>query len=103
MALVDEFKIAYRISTSDASITSQITSLIAEGREDLTNTADITLPDSDDNLSYKEKSAILLYAGYRWYMTSDISRSDNLLKAYDRAKKEMLMASEYSTYDEEDS
>ena len=43
-----------------------------------------------------------MYAGYRWYQTSDLERSKALRASYDLAKKELLMSSKYSDYAEVD-
>lgn len=98
MALIDDFKITYRISVEKQAIDSQIADLLEEAQDDLTSTANIVIPAT---ISGKIKGAILLYAGSRWYQVSDPARSDALRKAYDIAKKELLMSSKYSDYTEE--
>jgi hypothetical protein len=99
MALIDDFKIAYRISINSQAINSQINDLIDEAKDDLVATANIVMP---ENPAGKIKGAILLYAGYRWYQTSDLERSKALRASYDLAKKELLMSSKYSDYAEVD-
>lgn len=97
MALIDDFKIAYRISINNEAINSQINDLIDEAKDDLTSTADIVIPVT---ITGKIKGAILLYAGSRWYQVSDPDRSAALRDAYNVAKKELLMSSKYSDYEE---
>jgi hypothetical protein len=99
MALIDDFKIAYRISINNEAINSQINDLIDEAKDDLTSTANIVIP---ANITGKIKGAILLYAGSRWYQVSDPDRSAALRDAYNVAKKELLMSSKYSDYEEVD-
>lgn len=98
MALIDDFKIAYRITVDNQAINSQINDLIDEAKDDLTSTANINIPETPAG---KIKGAILLYAGARWYQVSDTARSDALRKSYDLAKKELLMSTKYSDYAEE--
>lgn len=95
MALIDDFKIAYRITLNSEAINSQINDLIDEAKDDLTSTANIVIPET---VTGKLKGAILLYAGSRWYQVSDPARSESLRAAYDIAKKELLMSSKYSDY-----
>jgi hypothetical protein len=99
MALIDDFKIAYRISINNEAINSQINDLIDEAKDDLTSTANIVIPGT---ITGKIKGAILLYAGSRWYQVSDPDRSAALRDAYNVAKKELLMSSKYSDYEEVD-
>jgi hypothetical protein len=99
MALIDDFKVAYRISINNEAINSQINDLIDEAKDDLTSTANIVIP---ANITGKIKGAILLYAGSRWYQVSDPDRSAALRDAYNVAKKELLMSSKYSDYEEVD-
>ena len=99
MALIDDFKVAYRISINNEAINSQINDLIDEAKDDLTSTANIVIP---ANIIGKIKGAILLYAGSRWYQVSDPDRSAALKDAYNVAKKELLMSSKYSDYEEVD-
>ena len=99
MALIDDFKIAYRISINNEAINSQINDLIDEAKDDLTSTANIVIP---ANITGKIKGAILLYAGSRWYQVSDPDRSAALRDTYNVAKKELLMSSKYSDYEEVD-
>jgi len=99
MALIDDFKIAYRISINNEAINSQINDLIDEAKDDLTSTANIVIPET---ITGKIKGAILLYAGSRWYQVSDPDRSAALRDAYNVAKKELLMSSKYSDYEEVD-
>ena len=99
MALIDDFKTAYRISINNEAINSQINDLIDEAKDDLTSTANIVIP---ANITGKIKGAILLYAGSRWYQVSDPDRSAALRDAYEVCKKELLMSSKYSDYEEVD-
>ena len=99
MALIDDFKIAYRISINNEAINSQINDLIDEAKDDLTSTANIVIPET---ITGKIKGAILLYAGSRWYQVSDSDRSAALRDAYNVGKKELLMSSKYSDYEEVD-
>lgn len=99
MVDVNDFKIAYRISIDNVDINNQIEDLLEEAVDDLTSTADIVIPET---VSGKIKGAILLYAGSRWYQTSDLARSDALRASYDLAKKELLMTSKYSDYGTEE-
>ena len=99
MALIDDFKIAYRISINNEAINGQIADLLSEAVDDLTATANIVITDPEA-VSGKLKGAILLYAGSRWYQVSDPARSASLRASYDMAKKELLMSSKYSDYTE---
>lgn len=99
MVDVNDFKIAYRISIDNVDINNQIEDLLEEAVDDLTSTADIVIPET---VSGKIKGAILLYAGSRWYQVSDPDRSAALRDAYNVCKKELLMSSKYSDYEEVD-
>ena len=75
MALIDDVKVALRVSTDDAGITSQISDLIEEAKLDLCHTADISRASvtSPDALV---KGAIKCYCGYIW--TEDSTEKERL-------------------------
>lgn len=97
MALLDEVKVALRVSTTDSGITAQITRLIAEARLDLCKTADVAealanAADPDPLI----KGAICCYCAYVW--TTDTTEKQNLKACYDDYKAKLAMSSAYSTY-----
>ncbi len=102
MALLDEVKVALRVSTNDSGIEAQITRLIAEAQLDLCKTADVAevyakAADPDALI----KGAICCYCAYVW--TTDPTEKQNLKTCYDDYKAKLAMSSAYSTYDGEPS
>lgn len=97
MALIDEAKVALRVSTSDSGITAQIERLIEEAKLDLCRTADIA--ESAVNISDPDaliKGAILCYVGFVW--TTDADEKQRLKACYDDMKGKLAMSSAYGTY-----
>lgn len=96
--LLEEAKVALRISTNDAGITAQISRLIDEAKLDLSKTADVSQSavDSPDALV---KGAILCYVGYVW--TTDADEKNRLKRCYDDYKGKLAMSSAYGDYSSE--
>lgn len=95
MALIDEAKVALRVSTSDSGITAQIERLIEEAKLDLCRTADI----SEDAVSDPDalvKGAILCYVGFVW--TTDADEKNRLKACYDDYKGKLSLSSAYGTH-----
>lgn len=99
MALIDDVKVALRVSTTDAGITNQISDLIEEAKLDLCRTADISSA-SVQTPDALVKGAIKCYCGYIW--TDDMDEKDRLKTAYDDYKAKLSMSSEYGTYEPEE-
>lgn len=99
MALIDDVKVALRVSTTDAGITSQISDLIEEAKLDLCHTADISRASvtSPDALV---KGAIKCYCGYIW--TEDSTEKERLKACYDDYKAKLAMSTQYGTYEPEE-
>ena len=88
MAILDETKVALRLSTNDSALVAEVQRLIDEAVIDLTKTADI----KDINLNSLdafEKGAIITYVKWKWY--SD----DKFRVAYEDYKMKMLMSYKY--------
>lgn len=98
MALFDEVKTVLRVTTDDAGINAEIQSYIDSAVLDLTKTADIA--DFGENPDSLVKTAIFTYVRAMW--TRDTNEADRLMKAYEMAKKTLLMSSAYGTYEEAD-
>lgn len=95
MALIDEVKVALRISTDDAGITAEIETLIEAAKLDLTKTADIADFTEPDSLV---KRAIITYVKSMW--TNDSVEAERLTKSYESIKATLAMSSAYGTYSE---
>ena len=98
MALIDDVKVALRVSTTDAGITGQISDLIEEAKLDLCRTADISSA-SVQTPDALVKGAIKCYCGYIW--TDDMDEKDRLKAAYDDYKAKLSMSTAYGTYEPE--
>lgn len=98
MALFDEVKTVLRVSTENAGINAEIHSYIDSAILDLTQTADIA--DFGEEPDSLVKTAIFTYVRAMW--TRDTVEADRLMKAYELAKKNLLMSSAYGTYKEAD-
>ena len=98
MALLDDVKVALRVSTTDSGITAQLERLIAEAKLDLCRTADIsaTATEQPDALV---AGAIICYCGYIW--TTDPDEKDRLKDCYADYKAKLAMSSAYGTFGEE--
>lgn len=99
MALIDDVKVALRVSTTDAGITGQIYDLIEEAKLDLCRTADISSA-SVQNPDALVKGAIKCYCGYIW--TDDMEEKDKLKACYDDYKAKLSMSTAYGTYEPEE-
>lgn len=98
MALLDDVKVALRISTDDAGIEAQLTRLISEAMADLSYTADINsdiIGEASDPLVI---GAILCYVKIHW--TDDADETAKLEVSYSDYKSKLAMASHYSTYED---
>lgn len=95
MALLDEVKVALRVSTNDSGIEAQITRLIAEAQLDLCKTADVSeakaMAAEPDALI---KGAICCYCAFVW--TTDTTEKQALKACYDDYKAKLAMSSAYS-------
>jgi hypothetical protein len=96
MALIDEAKVALRVSTTDSGITAQIQRLIDEAKLDLCKTADIS-EDCTETPDALVKGAILCYVAYCW--TDDADEKAKLKVCYDDYKGKLAMSSAYGTYE----
>lgn len=98
MPLLDDVKVALRVSTTDPGITAQLTRMLAEAKLDLCRTADIRPElvnvDEPDALI---KGAIICYIGCIW--TTDPDEKDHLKDCYTDYKAKLSMSSEYGTYE----
>lgn len=98
MALIDDVKVALRVSTTDAGITGQISDLIEEAKLDLIRTANIKAS-ATQNPDALVKGAIKCYCGSFW--SDDDDEAKRLKACYDDYKAKLSMSSDYSTYSEE--
>lgn len=96
MALIDEAKVALRVSTTDSGITAQIQRLIDEAKLDLCKTADIS-EDCTETPDALVKGAILCYVACCW--TDDADEKAKLKVCYDDYKGKLAMSSAYGTYE----
>lgn len=96
MALIDDVKVALRVTTSDTGITGQIQDLIDEAKLDLIHTADVSSA-SVNNPDALVKGAIKCYCGYVW--TDDDAEKEKLKQCYDDYKAKLSMSTQYSTYE----
>ena len=97
MDLLDDVKVALRVSTTDTGITAQLERLIAEAKLDLCKTADISAASTEQPDALVE-GAIICYCGYIW--TTDPDEKDRLKDCYADYKSRLAMSSAYGTFDE---
>lgn len=95
MSLLDDVKVALRVSTTDPGITAQLERLIAEAKLDLCRTADISTAATEQPDALVE-GAILCYCGYIW--TTEPEEKDRLKDCYTDYKAKLAMSSAYGTY-----
>lgn len=86
--ILNETKIALRLSTNDADLIAEISRLIDEAVLDLTKTSDIK-PIDLNNLDAYEKGAIITYVKYRWL------GDERYKNAYEDYKNNMRMSYAY--------
>lgn len=96
MAILDDTKIALRITTNDAGIDADVTRLINAAVLDLTKTADIAEIDAE-NCDDFVKTAIITYVKSKW--PTYAAQSKDLIASYDLMKASMIMSEAYGTYD----
>jgi len=91
MALLDDVKVALRISASNTSFNSEINDLISAAQRDLL-VAGIKVADTSDPLI---KRAIVTYA--KAHFGYDNPDADRLLKAYEMLKMHLMLSTEYNS------
>jgi len=91
MALLDDVKIALRISATNTSFNTEINDLISAAQRDL-QVSGIKVTDTSDALI---KRAIVTYCkAYFGYDNPDV---DRLIKAYQMLKMHLMLSTEYNT------
>jgi nicotinamide riboside kinase len=91
MALLDDVKIALRISAANNSFNTEINDLISAAQRDL-QVSGIKVTDTSDALI---KRAIVTYCkAYFGYDNPDV---DRLIKAYQMLKLHLMLSTEYNT------
>lgn len=88
MAILDDVKVALRVTTNDAGLTAEISDLINEAVLDLERTTDIKEINLN-SLDALEKGAIKTYCKWKW--TGD----EKLKVSYDEYKAKMSMSYAY--------
>lgn len=88
MAILDEAKVALRLSTNDSALIAEVQRLIDEAVLDLTRTADIKEINLNSLDAY-EKGAIISYCKWKWYDDAKFETS------YNDYKTKMLMSYAY--------
>lgn len=91
MALLDDVKIALRISAANNSFDTEINDLISAAQRDLL-VAGIKVADTSDPLI---KRAIVTYA--KAHFGYDNPDADRLLKAYEMLKMHLMLSTEYNS------
>lgn len=102
MALIDRAKVMLRVVTEDAGIVQQISELIEAAKADLTTTADVVLPDDEDDYPANVSIAIQTYVAA--HFDGDLDRRKKFQDAYDDMKTQLRVSSEttdYTGYEEE--
>ena len=91
MALLDDVKVALRISASNTSFNTEINDLIGAAQRDLL-VAGIKVTDTADPLI---KRAIVTYC--KAHFGYDNPDADRLLRAYEMLKMHLMLSTEYNT------
>ena len=91
MALIDDVKIALRISATNSSFNTEINDLISAAQRDLL-VAGIKVTDTADPLN---KRAIVTYC--KAHFGYDNPDADRLIKAYQMLKLHLMLSTEYNT------
>ena len=91
MALLDDVKVALRISASNTSFNSEINDLISAAQRDLL-VAGIKVADTSDPLI---KRAIVTYC--KAHFGYDNPDADRLLRAYEMLKMHLMLSTEYNS------
>lgn len=91
MALLDDVKIALRISAANNSFDTEINDLISAAERDL-QVSGIVVTDTSDPLI---KRAITTYC--KAYFGYDNPDADRLIKAYQMLKLHLMLSTEYNT------
>jgi len=89
MALLDDVKVALRISDTNTSFNTEINDLISAAKRDLL-VAGIKVTDETDALI---KRAIVTYC--KAYFGYDNPDADRLIRAYQMLKMHLMLSSEY--------
>ena len=89
MALIDDVKIALRISVTNVSFNTEINDLINAAKKDLLRSG-IVVTDETDPLI---KRCIVTYC--KAYFGYDNPDADRLIKAYEMLKMHLMLSSEY--------
>lgn len=101
MALIDRTMVMLRTVTEDAGIVQQISELIEAAKADLTTTADVVLPDDEDDYPANVSIAIQTYVAH---FDGDLDKRKKFQDAYDDMKTQLRVSSEttdYTGYEEE--
>lgn len=102
MALLDRTMVMLRTVTEDAGIIEQISELIEAAKADLTTTADVVLPDDEDDYPANVSIAIQTYAAA--HFDGDLDKRKKFQDAYDDMKTQLRVSSattDYTGYEEE--
>jgi len=89
MALIDDVKVALRISATNVSFNTEINDLINAAKKDLLRSG-IVVTDETDPLI---KRCIVTYC--KAYFGYDNPDADRLIKAYEMLKMHLMLSSEY--------
>jgi hypothetical protein len=102
MALIDRTMVMLRTVTEDAGIVQQISELIEAAKADLTTTADVVLPDDEDDYPANVSIAIQTYVAA--HFDGSLDRQEKFKKMYDDMKTQLRVSSattDYTGYEEE--
>ena len=102
MALLDRTMVMLRTVTEDAGIVQQVSELIEAAKADLTTTADVVLPDDEDDYPANVSIAIQTYVAA--HFDGDLDKRKKFQEAYDDMKTQLRVSSattDYTGYEEE--
>lgn len=91
-----------RTVTEDAGIVQQVSELIEAAKADLTTTADVVLPDDEDDYPANVSIAIQTYVAA--HFDGDLDKRKKFQEAYDDMKTQLRVSSattDYTGYEEE--
>jgi nicotinamide riboside kinase len=91
MALIDDVKVALRISSTNISFNTEINDLINASKKDLLRSG-IVVTDETDPLI---KRCIVTYC--KAYFGYDNPDADRLIKAYEMLKMHLMLSTEYNS------
>lgn len=91
MALIDDVKVALRISATNISFNTEINDLINAAKKDLLRSG-IVVTDETDPLI---KRCIVTYC--KAYFGYDNPDADRLIKAYEMLKMHLMLSTEYNS------